>query len=159
MSVETFPLAWRWTDAKHALLPAEVLASIQPLDPTAARSIHDRWIGVFDDYGEVMPDHFTQVEKRSTEGTWRGDACRRDPPLLEQVSGWLKQRESDRSLGVTVSWTHEWAVHTTWEIFTSWWDDFCYPGSDDAFVVPDDARWLLAFHHEDQFTFCHKPCG
>jgi hypothetical protein len=159
MTIHNFPLAWRWTDPKYVELPADVLAGMLPLDPDGAAALHDRWLPVFDRYGEVIPDRFSQIEVCPTEGTWHGDACRREPPLLEQVSGWLREREPRLDLPVTVSWQREQSLRTTWDTVTRWWDDFFYPGSDDAFVVPDPPRWLLAFHHEDWFSFCRAPKG
>jgi hypothetical protein len=132
---------------------------MQPLDPDEAATLHDRWLPMFDRCGEVIPDRFTQINVCPTEGTWHDDSCRREPPLIEQVTEWLREREPQLDLPVTVSWQRDQALRTRWETVTRWWDDFFYPGSDDAIVVPDSPRWLLAFHHEDWFSFCRAATG
>ena len=40
-----------------------------------------------------------------------------------------------------------------WEIFLEYWDDFCYPSSDDAFVVCEASAAILAWEHEELFKF------
>lgn len=157
MTIHDFPLAWRWTDPKYVKLPANVLAQITPLEIHAAKTTHDQWLPFFDKSGQVIRSRFSNVEICHTEGNWRGDACRREPPLIANVADWLRTRERDSDLFVIISWRPECAVRTTWGIFTQWWDDFCYAGSDDAFIVPDSSRWFLAFHHEDWFSFCREP--
>jgi len=34
-----------------------------------------------------------------------------------------------------------------------YWDDFCYPGSDDVAISPEDDSWLLFYFHEEMFEF------
>ena len=157
MNIREHPLAWRWIDPKHVEFPSNVLAQITPLDPAAAAAVHDRWLPRFDRFGEIIPDQFSLVETCLTEGSWSGNVCGRDTSLIEQVTVWLRQREPDLELGITVCWSRDCAIRTTWGIFTQRWDDFCYAASDDAFVVADDPRWFLAFHHEDWFSFGHLP--
>lgn len=157
MNIREYPLAWRWTNPKYAEFPPDILAQISPLDSERAATVHDRWFPYFDRNGEVISRQFVQIDTCPTEGTWKGDGCSRDAPLIGQVTEWLRTREPDIGLPVTVSWLRDCAVRTTWEIFTQWWDDFCYASSDDVFIVPDVPRWLLAFHHEDWFSFCLEP--
>lgn len=157
MTIREHPLAWRWTDPKYVEFSPDVLAQISPLDATAAVAVHDQWLPYFDRYGEVIPERFDRVETYPTEGTWKGNACRRETPLIVRVANWLLAQESDSTLPVTISWHRDCAVRTSWEIFTRRWDDFCYASSDDAMIVADAPRWLLAFHHEDRFSFCHGP--
>ena len=38
----------------------------------------------------------------------------------------------DGSQTVIVHWDNTTAVETTWEVFAHYWDDFCYPSSDDV---------------------------
>ena len=129
-----------------------------PLDADAAAAVHDHCMPYFDRSGEPRPDRLVQIERCSTEGTWQDDWCRRESELIGQVTDWLRAREPSLAVPVSVSWSRPCAVRTTWEIFTQRWDDFCYAGSDDVFVLPD-SRWLLAFSHEDWFSFCRTGQG
>ena len=49
------------------------------------------------------------------------------------VGAWLKSQVTGEEL-VTVSWGSETAVVVPWLLFTEYWGDFCYPGSDDAII-------------------------
>ncbi len=157
MSIHTFPLAWRWTDPRHALLPPEALVRINALDAAAATSVRNRWLPCFDSRGEAIPGRFARIEKRRTDRIWNGDVDQGESALIVEVGAWLRDCEPDLAVPVTVSWSHDLAVRTTWEVFTQWWNDFCYPSSDDALVVPEKWPWLLAFHHEEWFSFCYGP--
>ncbi len=157
LSIRKHSLAWRWTDPKYAVLPDEVLEQMAPLDPHAAAEMHNRWMPFYDQFGDVKRVRFEDVDVCSTEGTWTGDCCRREDPILRTVTDWLRDRESDLQLPVTVSWRRDCAIRTKWEIVSRWWDDFFYPSSDDAFVVPDEPLWFLSFHHEDTLSFCRRP--
>jgi hypothetical protein len=55
-----------------------------------------------------------------------------------------------------VRWDASTAVRTTWDVFTEYWDDFCYPSSDDVEVFPQSGEWLLLYHHWEQFEWGHR---
>jgi len=157
MGIRDFELAWRWTDPKYVELPPDILDRISALGTESAAAVHDRWFPCFDKHGQIIPSKFSRVERCRTEGTSHGDSCRRESPLIQQVADWLRTQETNCDLSVVVSWRRDCAVQTTWEIFSLWWDDFCYGGSDDVLIVPESSNWMLAFDHEDEFSFCHCP--
>jgi len=66
---------------------------------------------------------------------------------------WLRRVQPDLAAPVYVSWDEDLAIETTWSIFTEYWDDFCYPSSDDIAVVPVTGGWQLIYHHYEQFEF------
>lgn len=127
MTIQEFPLAWRWTQPSHAVLPDDVLANIRPLSQAEAADIH----------------------ARSSQQTRVSHHCRAD----NNARSWLRTVQPDLSAAVFVSWSEELAVETTWEIFTEYWDDFCYPSSDDVTVLPVNGSWHLTYHHYEEFDF------
>lgn len=42
-----------------------------------------------------------------------------------------------------------------WGTFVSFWDDFCYAGSDDVTILPLREHWTLCYDHDEQFRFVH----
>jgi hypothetical protein len=66
---------------------------------------------------------------------------------------WLRMCCPDFTGSVTLSWDSDTALHTSWELFTARWDDFCYPASDDVFILPDSRGWVLLYHHAEGFSF------
>ncbi len=132
MTIQEFPLAWRWTQPSHAVLPPEVLASIAPVSRSEAARLQP-----------CRPFEGVSVFC-STDGS-------------ADVQGWLRQMQPDDQALVYVSWNEDLAVKTRWGIFTDYWDDFCYPSSDDVTVVPLAGGWQLNYHHYEQFEYAKAP--
>ena len=133
----TFPLAWRWTQPTHNVLPPEVMAQIAPMaQAIAPPGVTPR--------GELNRRLFAAIESASA-----------DVPCQEGTK-WLRQLPVAMSERVIVRWDTSTAVQTTWEVFTEYWDDFCYPSSDDVEVFPQSGEWLLLYHHWEQFEWGHR---
>ena len=135
MKVQEFPLAWRWTDSRYSVLPTTVLAQLQPLTPDDARRAFER----------------AQQFQRASRITHSADVSD------ERGRAWLREQHAGVSDVVTVAWSPECALRTSWEIFTDYWSDFCYPSSDDVAVLPESDRWALFYDHEEQFEFVPRP--
>jgi hypothetical protein len=133
MTIQEFPLAWRWTQRSHSVLPAEVLAGIRPLSASEAAGV-----------STAAPAESATVVSRSASDS-------------VDVRHWLRSVQPDSQARVYISWNRDWAVETSWHIFTEYWDDFCYPSSDDVTVVPTGGTWQLVYHHYEQFEFITGP--
>jgi hypothetical protein len=72
---------------------------------------------------------------------------------------WLRSQSPQLTEKIIVSWDRETALRTDWDLFTSQWDDFCYPATDDLLVLPASAEWILRYHHEEIFYFGVRKCG
>ena len=130
----TFPLAWRWTQPTHNVLPPEAMARIMPIpDAAAPAGVTAR--------GELQRASFDEVKTVSADVS------------CEEGTEWLRSLPVPLSEQVTVRWDTSTAVHTTWEVFTRYWDDFCYPGSDEVEVFSQLGAWLLLYHHWEQFEW------
>lgn len=129
MTILEFPLAWRWTQPSHAVLPVNVLAQIRPL----TRS------------------EIALLDASATSEGGPTSSCSAEQSHI--VSTWLRRVQPDVFARVIVRWNEELAVETTWEIFTNYWDDFCYPSSDNVMVTPITGTWQLAYHHYELFDF------
>ena len=127
MTIHEFPLAWRWTQSSHAVLPEDVLARIRPLSEHEAAIIHER-----------SRQQSGAIVSCSADGSARS---------------WLRSVQPDMTAIVFIIWSESLAVETTWTIFTEYWDDFCYPSSDDVTVFAMTGSWRLTYHHYEQFDF------
>jgi hypothetical protein len=130
VTIQEFPLAWRWTQSSHTVLPPDVLARIRPLSSSKAAQVHQ----------SSSRPHSGAADCFSTEDE-------------TSVRTWLRRVQPDLLATVFVSWSADLAVETSWDIFTEYWDDFCYPSSDDVTVVPVAGSWRLIYHHYEQFEF------
>ena len=139
MLIQNHKLAWRWTDPTYAVLPSEILAQMYPVPPREAKELFERslfFLGKDGLRSELHP-HIVSSEGMSPE----------------VGSNWLSQQQPDLELKVSLSWDAEVALLTTWGIFISYWQEFCYPASDDLVVFPKSEVWVFLFHHEEEFHF------
>jgi hypothetical protein len=146
MSIETFPLAWRWTQPSHAVLPPEVLAQIHPIHAPESAQLSAK-AGSFTVNGNLSSSNFGSLGVYTTTGS------------VAEVRSWLREQQQDATVEVFLAWDSKSVVSTTWQIFTEYWDDFCYPASDDVTVWPKTEAWVLLYHHYEQFEFGRKSNG
>ncbi len=153
--LETFKLQWRWT--RNAILPEHELAQIHPLIEVQARAIWDEtsiyWNqigGYLLHYRKGLPPYAPKIPL--FEGPTQVIPTK-ETSLSAQISQELLAFETQLEMQVIVMWGPTVAVATPWRLFCSYWDDFCYPSSDDIRIFPRSERWFLAYTHNDFFTF------
>jgi len=140
MKLKDFPLAWRWTDEKYALLPENVLSQIIPQSSEqAARLFKESLRFCGSDGLDEKQFSLTQVVTKDVS------------PAL--VSEWLIACHNNVETTVFLSWQPNIAVSTTWGIFAKYWSEFCYPASDDLNVWSKTDSWMLLYHHEELLQF------
>lgn len=135
-SLSGFPLKWRWTDSQWNLLPDEALQQIHPLSKSKTIEIY-QYSSKF--RRQIGPDETAKFKDSA------GD--------ITGVLHWLQDCSLGWSGQVVVSWDNFCAVYVSWEIFCQYWDDFCYPSSDDAVIWPLTEEWFLIFDHKEKFFF------
>ena len=133
-------LCWRWTDPKYQEFPQETLDKIKPLSASKA---HEIWAIC----RPFNPDHAFAPEL--FEGVVRFNVL----PDSEETTNWLAGRGIQREQMVLVSWTTDDAVLLPFGLFIDYWDDFCYPSSDDVIIFPCLMEWALFYQHEGIFYF------
>lgn len=140
MDLKDFPLAWRWTDEKYALLPDNVLSCIAPqTNEVAARLFKEslRFCGT-----DGLDEKQFSLIQMKTGGV--------DPA---RVTEWLSACHNSMDTRVLLSWQPNTAISTTWGVFAQYWDEFCYSASDDLIVWSGAHSWVLLYHHEEFFQF------
>lgn len=140
MTIREHPLAWRWTDPKYAVLPDDVLEKMVPIGVEDSVKLFTKSCH-FNGKDGLSTDLF-EVDVISTEGI-----------SAEAGSAWLWDQQPDAAVNVFLSWQPQSAIRTTWGIFAKYWEEFCYPSSDDLNVWPEDGDWAFLFHHEEEFHF------
>ena len=131
-----FRLSLRWIDS----MPQDVYSKITPLTSVRATEIW-KHVTAFLDEGRLKSSLFVMEAQFDASG---------EP---ESVSEWLHQRETEPRQFVILLWDESTAVLTEWDIFCDFWDDFCYPSSDDVVIYPCSGKWLLLYDHEETFQF------
>ena len=146
--MDQFPLRWRFTDPRHAVLPAIHLAQVLPLAEADARRLWDLILQV--NLHRAVP--FTEGFFRTVVST-STDGAHHDETNARQIRKWLFQRGIPFRQRVWLSYQPEWAIETTWKILVKYWTEFFYSGSDDLTVIDGSFTWAVLFHHEEEVFF------
>jgi hypothetical protein len=128
------PLAWRWER-----IPGTARLAIRPLREDVSERLRPLAVRLDPGHG---PD-VVEIDAATSPAT---------------VSTAL------RALGVpseaeVVAWWPWGAVVVPWHVFAEYWDDFCYPSSDDLTVWPSDQQWSLGYDHDERFRFRRRAAA
>lgn len=138
--LDDFRLHWRFSGRRHGGLSGEVLRRIRPLSEATISRLGPRVAAAVHDGG-------------SFDVTFRSD----DTP--DVVRSRLRELPPAATDAVLVAWDARTAVITDWELFVTYWDDFCYPSSDDVTVLPLDGEWVLCYRHYEAVQFRSRANG
>ena len=119
------------------MLPDSILAQMKPLDFASSAQLDDR-LKSFVARDALIRGQFDILREHDT---------------TQSSEEFLASLGTEDTTELFLSWDFQTAIKTTWSIFRSYWDDFCYPASDDVGVTPLDDSWLLCYHHEEMFEF------
>ena len=140
---EDFDLKWRFTEGQHHLLPRKELSLIRPLSRAKA-TYFNKYSRKHLGNASLLKSEFSKI----------------DPLQIvddhEVVRTWLQSKQIAPETEIIVSWDTSSCVVTTWNVFCKYWDDFCYPSSDDILVWSDSADWFLYYCHHEIFEFGTK---
>ncbi len=132
MTIREHPLAWRWTDPEHSVLPEDTLAQMASIQPVEAEQLWRHSVSLVTRSG-LAAHEFATISRHSA------DVSR------DVGRAWLQAQQQDSGAPVIISWDQATAIRTTWEVFSSHWDAFCYPASDDVLVFPDSEEGAVLF--------------
>ncbi|MEW8693080.1 MAG: hypothetical protein AB2535_18740 [Candidatus Thiodiazotropha endolucinida] len=131
-NIDNFKLKWRWTDPDYLDMPEENLDKINALSPESASA-------VFDESSRLIKESNIENEGQRTSAN------------NSEVAEYLARINVESM--ILVSWGPDCAVVTTTNIFIKYWEDFCYPTSDDVSIWPVNKAWLLQYFHYEEFSF------
>ena len=126
--LQNFSLIWRWTAATHAVFPDEILESLEPIDQVSIKLLLDKELQA----PEPMYSYHFQSD--------------------DETESWLvKQLDKDEE--VTLVWDSETGLKVKWETFCRYWDDFCYPASDDVGIFLEGQKLFMLWRHYEVFDY------
>ncbi len=137
---EEFPLRWRFTEERYNRLPPEDLVLIRPLSKHRATEFC-QYSMKYDSNASLQESEFNSIESFTVSNN------------EEETRNWLRARPVNFNTQVVVSWDHTNCVITLWRVFCEYWDDFCYPGSDDVSVWSPEEDWCLNYHHYEVLSY------
>ncbi len=145
VSLDAFPISWRWRSEKHNRLSDRDLAKIQPFTPAKANAAY-KYSENFQ--GKNYREKFQEIDDYPVE-------VRGDNPQGENVHDWLTKLLGNIPESIFISWDKDWAVATDVLTFTRFWDDFLYP-VEDVVIWPQDESWVLLWDYKQRFYFARQ---
>ncbi len=140
-----FKLKWRWTDTRWNNLLTEDLLQIKPLQEKKAEEINEQSARITTYIGQPLSP-YKEAAKID---------CR--PADSNNIVREMLQKEITKCHEVLyISWDPKLAVQTETIIFAKYWDDFCYPGSDDVVVWPQSENWVIIYSHDETLIYYQK---
>ena len=152
--IEDFSLIWRWTQQSHIVLPPEVLAAIHPF--TAAKAEELRGVAEqMHKYFDALPD-LDKNKPFETQDSY--DFLDTSGDDIKLVQDWLQTRPVEDDPDVLIVWRFfpGCGVLSKWRIFCQYWDDFCYPASDDVAIWPLCGSWAVVYRHFEVLRFADQ---
>jgi hypothetical protein len=144
--MDQFPLAWRFTDERWSRHGGGLLRDIRPLSGLRAAQLNAPLTAAC---------HVARDAVRDPAGDHVAAACQ-DEAGARRITDALARLGPADDERIVVSWDPRSALETSWRTFREHWEVFCYPGTDDVTISPLDERWVLCYHHWEEFSFAPR---
>ncbi|NJK96397.1 MAG: hypothetical protein HC905_17110 [Bacteroidales bacterium] len=134
---EDFELNWRWDDIHNPDISTVDKGQIKPLSVQESRRIN-KIIGYFELesnlYSSFEPSDWILASSETLDS-------------IEKFSNDFKKLTQDFNENLFISWNSTTCIYTTKDIFIKYWDDFCYPSSDDVTIISELTNWVYFYKH------------
>ncbi|WP_306639816.1 hypothetical protein [Sanyastnella coralliicola] len=137
IDLEDFELNWRWKESHSSTILATEKAQIKPVSEKESERLNE------------MIAYFENEDNLRTafhQTGWFSAKCDSDEDssnFRNKLRSILEAYNED----VIVTWNRSTTLKTSKEIFIKYWDDFCYPSSDDITVISEETNWVLFYRH------------
>lgn len=134
---ESFELSWRWDDLHNPNISPEDKGQIKPLSFIESKRIK-KVINHFESES-ILREHFESTEWFTVSPETKG--------TLDKFAKRFQELTKDYNENLYISWNRSTSLYTTKEIFVRYWDDFCYPSSDDITIISELTNWIYFYNH------------
>jgi hypothetical protein len=132
-----FKLCWRWDNVHSPSISNEEKGQITPLSEVESKRIN-KIIDYFESesnlHNTFEPTDWIRASSETNNS-------------IEKFSNDFQQLTQNYSEHIFISWNRSTCIYTTKEIFIKFWDDFCYPGSDDITIISELTNWVYFYNH------------
>lgn len=135
--LEEFELSWRWDNIHNPDILAAEKVLIKPLSIQESKRI----------YKVIEYFELESNLNKSFEPTDWIIASSETVDSIEKFSNDFKELTQDYNENLFISWNRSTCIYTTKEIFIKFWDDFCYPSSDDITIISELTNWVYFYNH------------
>ena len=135
--LKDFKLNWRWEKTHNPGISDSEKAQIEPVSEIESKRLN-KVIDYFEIEDNLRNDFIeTDWMSANSENDEKIDAFRNK--LTSILDTWDEN--------VIVTWNRTTTLKTTKEVFLKYWDDFCYPSSDDVTIISEETNWVMFYNH------------
>lgn len=135
--LEDFELNWRWEKTHSPEITETEKAQIEPVSEVESKRLNK--IIDFFEKEDNLNTSFTQTD-------WIGASSESDEKI-EHFRSKLTSIIEQWDERVIVTWNRTTTLRASKEIFLKYWDDFCYPSSDDVTIISEKTNWVMFYNH------------
>jgi hypothetical protein len=143
---EKFSLSWRWDKNHNSTINEEEKRLIIPYSEEESKKLYK--ITSYFEISDKLKNNYEEFEWMSATIGSKAN--------IQKVKSTLTEYFSNTSSDVIISWDRRTCVSTTKEIFIKYWDNFCYPSSDDVIVLSFDTNVILKYNHIEVIKIWRK---
>ncbi len=135
--LKDFVLNWRWEKTHNPNITDSEKEYLQPVTESESKRLN-KVIDYFENE-ENLKDKYQQIDwiSANSENDQKVEEFRN--LLTEIIRSWDE--------AVIITWNRTTTLRTTKEIFLKYWDDFCYPSSDDVTIISEKTNWIMFYNH------------
>ncbi len=141
-----FKLGWRWDDAHNPNIPIDEKRQLKPLSVVESKRIN-KIIDYFESesnlYKSFVPNDWIRASSESKSS-------------IDKFSNDLQELIQGYNENLFISWNRSTCLYTTKKIFIKYWDDFCYPSSDDITIISELTNWVFFYNHIEVGRFWRR---
>lgn len=143
---DDFELSWRWDNIHNPDISLDEKRQIKPLSVQESKRIN-KVINFFESESNL---------RNTFEPTDWIRASSETKNSIDKFANEFQQLTHDFNENLFISWNRSTCIYTTKEIFIKFWDDFCYPSSDDITIISELTNWVYFYNHIEVGRFWKK---
>ncbi len=135
--LKDFELNWRWEKTHNPNISDSEKAHINPVSQVESKRLN-----------KVIA--FFEIEDNLNKGFNGTNSISANCENDEKIESFRDKLTSILELwdeNVIVTWNRTTSLKTTKEVFLKYWDDFCYPSSDDVIIISVETNWIMFYNH------------
>ena len=135
--LKDFELNWRWEKSHNPNISDSEKAKIEPVSVIESKRLN-KIIEYFEIEGNLKNDYI------ETDWIYASSESDETKKLFRRKLASITEKWNE---SLIVSWDQTTTLKITKEIFLKYWDDFCYPSSDDVTIISVETNWIMYYRH------------
>ena len=137
ITLDDFELGWRWKSLHNHNILEEEKQQLKPLSIRESKKIN-KIIDLFESESNLGQRFQPNDWIRANSDTQKS---------IDEFANYFQGITENYNENLFISWNRSTCLYTTKAIFIKYWDDFCYPSSDDVTIISELTNWVYFYNH------------